>query len=263
MTASHFTIERSSNTPRIHTHDVIDIDHFIDLTSRMLPGDRVFYRGQREDWPLLPSIARERTRQPLLQGEKDMFMAFRNGALPSLRTRPDNDWDWLALAQHHGLPTRLLDWTRSPLAALWFATRLPATSRHSPAIVWAFSPDRSDMVDDNQTGSRPFAGSRTKVFIPRVLEERIRAQNGAFTVHKYVLERKKFIPLERNKRQRTKLTRFLIPAALLPSIRAELAIRGLDAHRFFPDLDGLAESIKTQYVFASDEAKPSRGPATP
>lgn len=215
-------------------------------------ADFVLFRGQPEDLPLLPRIARLRPRKELLKMEREMLAAFKREAITFIQQIPDNDWDWLSIAQHHRLPTRLLDWTRNPLAALWFAVEQPARTMDKPGVVWTFSPDGKDIIFD-VTRESPFQGGRTKVFVPRHITPRIRAQVAVFTIHKYLEKLKKFVPLEQNRQQKHLLKKLVIPTGNFAEIRRQLDRCGVNASSLFPDIDGVSRYLDWTYSMLHDE----------
>ncbi len=97
-----------------------------------------------------------------------MLNEFVRRALPYTESSRDlSSTDWLAIAQHHGMPTRLLDWTGSALAALWFAVEKSAEG-DVPGAVWMLTYEMDDFLtadDDKAPFDRASAGkaeSRTE-----------------------------------------------------------------------------------------------------
>jgi len=209
------------------------------------------YRGQREDWALLPKVARLFPSASVLAEESSLFRTFRRMAAIHIQASEFTDWDWLAIAQHHGLPTRLLDWTRNPFAALWFAVDESPRPDSRPGVVWVFRPKDADVIRDPATATSPFAGTMTKLLEPRHVTRRIQAQDGAFTVHKFGAKKGRFIPLERNMQQRSRLQKILIPTSHFGSLRLELDRCGIHASALFPGLDGLARRLTASHLSPS------------
>jgi FRG domain len=108
----------------VETWDSLAQEIFADSLNPKLDRHRSPYafRGQGGDYPLTPGVMRlQHELADVSRIERRLFESFKKHAHQTVR--PDfSEWDWLALAQHYGLPTRLLDWTYSPFVALHFMT---------------------------------------------------------------------------------------------------------------------------------------------
>jgi len=228
------------------------VTDFVDEIQNIEFTDDVLFRGQREDWALVPKIARLKYRGDRNQSERDMLLDFKHRSTGLIPNPPkfDDDWEWLSIAQHHGMATRFLDWTKSALGALWFATCTPLHKKKD-AIVWAFLPNAQKDYQVATTG-KPFSAGRTLIYRPKQMVTRIRAQDGWFTCHRPT-KNDKYVPLETNPSYQDKLKKFKIPHDLVPDFRADLDRLGINRSSLFPDLDGIASHSQWLHSVEHDE----------
>jgi hypothetical protein len=206
------------------------------------------YRGQHEDFPLLPKLFRPpRNAKTVRKTEDELLHQFKNRSPYLLPTKPDNDWDWLSLGQHFGLPTRLLDWTGNPLSALFFA--LDADSHLSPTVYIYHAKEHQIIDEDVKQTEHPFKIKQTRIFQPMGHSPRVAMQAGWHTVHRIhgKDDKRRFLPLEDMEYHQQKLDKVQIEPPALEPLRNELREMGIHHATIYGDLHTVCVSIAREF----------------
>jgi len=246
--------------PRAHYDSlgsVVDIRDFLSrvLEKRGVADDLWVFRGQLDvAWEPSPQIDRlefqayrERYKWTRDRHERFLLEEFKKGARPHAHPPPQDQWEWLALAQHHGLATRLLDWTSNPLGALYFACERPDATTDS--VVWCYH----HTGEIATSGADPFAIKSIAAYWPPHVTQRITVQGGCFTAHPAAAKNARV-------QWPGELLQVVIPSAERRKIRHELTQLGISRSTLFPDLDGIAFAINRR---ASSDSPAAAKPARP
>lgn len=204
---------------------------------------RWVFRGHLDfSHELIPSVGRgSHTSSTRNKYEKSLFEVFCREAPSHVSPFPTNPWERLSIAQHHLLPTRLLDWSQNPMTALYFAVAYGEQENTDAALFALFSTTKTSATSVAERS--PFEVPKPTKFYPSFVSPRIRAQEGLFVVCPDVEK-----PLDQQLPEGWRLEKLKIPANSKKQIRYELFRLGVHASSLFPDLDRLAQRLKWQHA---------------
>ena len=213
----------------------------------------IWYRGHsKKEWKLLPAFARPGQKL----SEQNLIKKFKQNATLLLNPRPISDFDWSFIMQHHGVKTRLLDWTESPLTATYFSVR---EHPNTDGVLWVllpvelnkFSNIRPDFAhdipsfEDEALKNYPpasFAGETISRLFPVAAlaprnNPRMQSQLSVFTI-----SHRDQTPIEEIG-DGNHIWRYIIPKRFKDQIRKELKLLGIDKFQLFPELSSIGEML--------------------
>ena len=240
----------------------IYIESVSDLISEVIklknkPQTIHWFRGQRlAKWHLEPKVFRKEH----AKHERNYVHRFRARARTRYASAPayGNFALWISLMQHYGLSTRLLDWSRSPLVAAYFAVQqfiYNSKAKPEDAAIWILDPHTLNMkecgdsttpeieADSVQELINPAFSDKyeendeVRAVMSSELDIRMFVQQGCFTIHS---DRK---PLNRREQSHSYITKLIIPAKNIYSFSSEVEACGLRKGDIFPDLQNLSDEL--------------------
>lgn len=274
------------------------LDGFLKIIEDISPSTQagLWFRGQSDaSYRLEPGVLRDTTQitdgyyRPITENQvvnasggevigissERMLDEFKRQARPFLEWVPTNDFEWMFIAQHHGLPTRLLDWSTNALVALFFAAsnaverdgdgkalcknflegaghefsdngfavfvidpgaiNLSFHDIADPIDIAAYSEKWEHYLNPTEKGLKSYAP--ICVLAPHIAS-RIRAQSGVFTLHGSCI-----YPLDYYDVIRPHITKIFLPFTSTKSIKRSLKMIGITYGSIYPSLDTIARDI--------------------
>jgi hypothetical protein len=216
-----------------------------------------WFRGQADaGWHLVPGLYRaDDPNEDEIRGE------FQRRGIHLIEERPPStEWEWYFLMQHHGAPTRLLDWSDGALTGLYFALR--GARENQNAAVWVLDPtwlnelsvglDSVVLADwEKAEPYLPPAYSFKRIapkfpiaIDPPHLARRVAVQHSRFTIHGN--EEDGLVALA-NQHEKSRLKQVIIASDSIDSLKKDIDLCGVTEGSLFPDLDGLSRELIADY----------------
>ncbi len=225
----------------------INIKSFIDYLSYIEKNynrNHIFRGLNNLNYSLIPKLGREpyvskcktdSIVDELQDMEEQIMRDFIKMSIPHMDLRNLSSWDQWTIGQHHGLPTRFLDWTENPLIAAYFATE---NSNNNDVAVYVV--DKTQFNSNTDEDLDVFSLSdedEVVLYSPSYIHPRIIAQKGLFTVHKNPT-----VPLDKIKinNEFCAVDKLIISKDILSSFVNDLDWLGINRSFIYPGLDGLA-----------------------
>lgn len=227
-----------------------------------------WYRGHsKHSYQLVPTVGRSHTYNGKTvtfssEQERQLLHRFRRRIYPHVG-RVLNEWEALFLARHHALPTRILDWSRLPFAALYFAA---SQNQQVDGDVWAMirfdngdhdldvlalsanSPEKGPLtiLEPEMTSPPSVVTDAVKILHPFYNSLRIVSQDGVFTLHSdpfQPMDEYAGKPFADDRLDIAHLVRIPVAAEAKRSLIVQLDTFEFNRRTVFPDLDGIAQHL--------------------
>ncbi len=211
-----------------------------------LNNKKWIYRGVSSNhYKLIPSIGRDKHKKKnatlTIDDEKLIFRHFLQYSKSFIKENHDY-MNLLAIAQHHGLPTRLLDWTFNPLVAAYFAVekdiiQIVNHKKIKYSLIYVYEKPKEAKINEEYVKFEDIFVDKLEFFIPNHNHQRIINQNGLFTIHPYKDE--KWMELSGNE-----IVAIPIKLSYRRHLRKLLNRLGVNQSTIYPGLDGVSTHIR-------------------